>query len=102
MVFYEHWFSVAEEAQEKLLEKAKEFTIFCKNCSNLSKENAREYKRMIVAKVEAQCQGSYNFFDNFFGDLFSQILYPYSSKNFEQTTTEIAVEKFLKQGFDQM
>lgn len=100
VVFYEYWFSVSDSVREKLVEKAKEFEIFCKSCGSLDKENARAYKSMIVAKVKAQCQDSGNFFDSFFGDFFSQMLYPLSSRTSESVTTEMAVKELLKQGFN--
>lgn len=100
VVFYDYWFSVSDSVREKLVEKAKEFELFCKSCGSLDKEGAREYKRMIVAKVKAQCQDSDNFFDSFFGDFFSQIFYPLSSQASEPVTTEVAVKELLKQGFN--
>lgn len=100
VVFYDYWFSVSDSVREKLVEKAKEFELFCKSCGSLSEEGARQYKRMIVAKVKAQCQDSDNFFDSFFGDFFSQILYPLSSQTSEPVTMEMAVKELLKQGFN--
>ena len=100
VVFYEYWFSVSDSVREKLVEKAREFELFCKSCGSLDKEGAKEYKRLIVAKVKAQCQDSNNFFDMVFGDLFSQILYPLSSQASEPVTTEVAVKELLKQGFN--
>lgn len=101
VLFYDYWFTVSDSVREKLVEKAKEFELFCKSCGSLDEENAKQYKRLIVAKVKAQCQDSNNFFDMMFGDLFSQILYPLSSQASEPVTTEMAVKGLLRQGFNQ-
>lgn len=100
VVFYEYWFFVSDSVREKLVEKAREFELFCKSCGSLDKEGAREYKHLIVAKVKAQCQDSNNFFDMMFGDLFPQIFYPLSSQASESVTTEVAVKELLKQEFN--
>ncbi len=100
VVFYEHWFFVSDSVREKLIEKAREFEIFCKSCGSLDKEGARTYKNMIVEKVKAQCQNSEDFFAMVFGDLFSQVLYPISSQVLGPVETEMAVEELLKQGFN--
>ena len=79
VVFYEHWFFVSDGVREKLVEKAREFEIFCKSCGSLDSED---------------------FLNMVFGDLFSQVLYPISSQVLEPVETEMAVEELLKQGFN--
>lgn len=100
VLFYNYWFTVSDSVREKLVEKAKEFEIFCKSCGSLDEEGVRSYKRLIVAKVKAQCRDSNNFFDMMFGDLFSQILYPLSSQASESVTMEMAVKELLRQKFN--
>lgn len=99
VVFYDYWFSVSNNVREKLVGKAKEFEIFSKNCGSLDEESARKYKSIIVSKVKSQCQGSDDFLDTLFGDLFSMVFNPFYYQVAKPVETEMAVKELLKQGF---
>jgi len=103
VVFYDYWFSVSDEVCEKLVPRAKELEIFSKNFGALSEEDAREYKRIIVSRVKAQCQSPDDFLDIgdiFLSSLLTMLINGDSYTKEKVVETEVAVEELLKQGFD--
>ena len=103
VTFYDYWFSVSDEVREKLVAKAKEFEIFSKTCGSLSKESMKEYKRIVVSRVKAQCQGSDDFLgigDIFLSGFFSMLVDGDFYVKGKTVATKEAVKELLKQGFN--